>query len=175
MFNPATDAKEEGGPQKPLRRMPGRGVLDGIKQDLKVGRTFILLAAHDLACSAAGPGCSAAGLDCRHPLRKYSCFGNPPLDAAAGGQGAESRTPHPPRQPCAHTYVPGSQCACLAPIYKKQSLPLLQAAKESGDSYDPRGTGAAWTHNFLNSELSGICRRLLFSCTVLAGSVTDAS
>ncbi len=30
-----------------------------------------------------------------------------------------------------------------------------QAAKESGDSYDPRGTGAAWTHNFLNSEPAG--------------------
>ena len=36
MFNPNTDAKEEGGPQKPQRRMPGRGVLDGIRQDLKV-------------------------------------------------------------------------------------------------------------------------------------------
>lgn len=36
MFNPTTDAKkEEGGPQKPQRRMPGRGVLDGIRQDLK--------------------------------------------------------------------------------------------------------------------------------------------
>ncbi|PRW60741.1 zinc knuckle (CCHC-type) family [Chlorella sorokiniana] len=62
MFNPDTDAKAaEGAPQKPQRRMPGRGVLDGIRQDLK-------------------------------------------------------------------------------------------AAKETGESYDPRGTGAAWTHNFLQKK-----------------------
>lgn len=39
MFNPSTDAKgEEGQPKKPARREPGRGMMDGIRKDIKVGR-----------------------------------------------------------------------------------------------------------------------------------------
>ena len=39
-----------------------------------------------------------------------------------------------------------------SPLPPPSAPPSLQAAKESGESYDPRGTGAAWTHNFLNKK-----------------------
>lgn len=31
----------------------------------------------------------------------------------------------------------------------------LAKAKEAGANYDPRGAGAAWTHNFLNQKVQG--------------------
>ena len=49
-FNPATDAKggdgKPGGlPAKPARREPGRGMLDGIKKDLKARGGWVWLPA----------------------------------------------------------------------------------------------------------------------------------
>lgn len=101
MFNPATDAKEEGGPQKPQRRMPGRGVLDGIRQDVKARPAPAVLprAVRLLPPALSGVPCKAQGCPGRSALTH--------ADTAAA--------------------------------------PLAQAAKEAGESYDPRGAGAAWT------------------------------
>lgn len=168
-------------PRMPRRREGRRsrsGACRGVACSTEFARTSrwegeILRAVYALACSAAGMDCRQQGWTAGTPST-VSLLRQPAAGCCCRRPGSgESHIPHPsPAR--AHTHVPASHCACPASV-KEHSLPLLQAAKESGDSYDPRGTGAAWTHNFLNSELSGICRRLLFSCTVLAGSVTDAS